>query len=433
MQKSIVAIYKFVLFSETMKKLLLIIYGLMVGLVVKAQDTTQHVTPKRVNSLEQQQKPYVILISVDAFRADFAELYQAKNLLALKEMGASANYMLSSFPSFTFPNHYTIATGLYPAHHGIVDNIFYDKERKTIYKKSDPKQALDSSWYGGKPLWVLAEQQKMLSAVYYWPGSEIAIDGVRPTYYYAYNELIPLEQRINSVKEWLALPLAQRPHLIALYFPQVDKAAHNYGPDSEQTANAVKLIDDAIGKLVSIAKESGLPINFIFVSDHGMAKIDNENTLQLPKAINNLHYLEPPGNALLQVYAKDEVDIKATYRELKKDTNFSVYLHDRIPKRYHFGGKYDRYNRVGDLILTPKLPKIFSINGIKPSIGQHGFDPSEETMRATFYSWGPNIKNNFKVKPFENIHVYPLVTEILGLSYQDKIDGKKSVLRSILK
>ena len=151
---------------------------------LKAQDTTQQIISNRYNAIAQQQKPYVILISIDGFRWDFADKFNAKNLIALCKKGVQAQYLTPSFPSLTFPNHYTIATGLYPAHHGIVDNNFYDKARGVMYKKSDNKIALDSSWYAGKPIWVLAEQQQMLSAVFYWPGSEISINGIRPTYFY---------------------------------------------------------------------------------------------------------------------------------------------------------------------------------------------------------------------------------------------------------
>ncbi|RZL35744.1 MAG: alkaline phosphatase family protein, partial [Pedobacter sp.] len=164
---------------------------------VNAQDTTQKVVANRYNSIEQQKKPYVILISIDAFRWDLADKYQAKNLISLRESGVQAAYLKPSFPSLTFPNHYGIATGMYPSHHGVVDNIFYDQRTNQIYRKSDKKMAVDSSWYGGKPLWVLAEQQKMLSAIFYWPGSEISMDGIKPTYLYNYNEVIPIDRRVG--------------------------------------------------------------------------------------------------------------------------------------------------------------------------------------------------------------------------------------------
>ncbi|RZJ78702.1 MAG: alkaline phosphatase family protein [Flavobacterium sp.] len=401
---------------------------------LNAQDTTQHVIANRFNSIEQQQKPYVILISLDGFRWDLADKFNAKNLIRLREMGVKADYLKPSFPSLTFPNHYSIVTGLYPAHHGIVNNIFYDKARDVTFRRADRKMAIDSSWYGGKPLWVMAEEQKMLSAIFYWPGSEISMNGIKPTYLFNYSEIIPLERRINVVKDWLNLPAETRPHFIALYFPQVDKAAHANNPDSKETEAAVHILDDAVGKLVAVAENSKLPINFIVLSDHGMTTVDRENTIALPKAIDVNKFIVPPGNALLNVYAKDPKDIKPTYEALKVEAkDYKVYLSKNIPKAWHYNKKNDTYNRVGDIILIPQLPKVFNINNNQPDAGQHGFDPSIKDMHAIFYAWGPNFKSALKIPAFENVNVYPLIAKILGLTYTQKIDGKEKVATQILK
>lgn len=396
-------------------------------------DTSQKIIPNRINSIEKQQKPYVILISLDGFRWDLADKYDAKHLKQLRAAGVQADYLKPSFPSLTFPNHYTIVTGLYPSHHGIVDNIFYDKARSVLYRKSDKKMAVDSSWYGGKPLWVLAEQQKMLSAVFYWPGSEISMDGFRPTYYYNYNEIMPIDQRVGIVGDWLRLPAEKRPHFIALYFPQVDKAAHNYKPESDETKAAVQMVDEAIGRLVKEAKATNLPINFIVVSDHGMTTVDRENTIPLPKAIASEKFIVPPGNSMLHVYAREKAAVKPTFKALKAEAkDYDVYRLKDIPKSWHYNKREDWYKRVGDLILIPHLPKVFNINNVKPDIGQHGFDPAIKDMHATFYAWGPQFKEGLKIAAFENVAIYPLITKILGLTYHQKIDGKLKVLAPIL-
>lgn len=401
---------------------------------LNAQDTTQNVIANRFNSIEQQQKPYVILISLDGFRWDLADKFQAKNLIKLRESGVHADYLKPSYPSLTFPNHYGIVTGLYPSHHGVVDNIFHDKVRNVTFRRADKKMAIDSSWYGGKPLWVLAEEQKILSAIFYWPGSEISMNGIKPTYLFNYSEIIPLDRRINIVKDWLHLPAEKRPHFIALYFPQVDKAAHSFNPDSEQTRAAVQILDDAVGKMLAIANESGLPINFIVLSDHGMTTVDRENTISLPKAIDLNHFIVPPGNAIIHVYAKEKQYIKPTYKALKAEAkDYDVYLSKNIPKAWHYNKKEDKYNRVGDMILVPHLPKVFNINNIKPDAGQHGFDPAIADMHGIFYATGPNFKSNLKIAAFENVNVYPLIAKILGLNYTHKIDGKPKVLAPILK
>ena len=132
--------------------------------VVNSSITDQQIISGRKNSPEQMNKPYVILISADGFRADFTEKYEAKKLQALSKAGVRGKYMIPSYPSVTFPNHYSIATGLYPAHHGLVDNSYIDVPTGAFYNMSNKKMVAEGKWYGGTPLWVLAEQQKMISA-----------------------------------------------------------------------------------------------------------------------------------------------------------------------------------------------------------------------------------------------------------------------------
>lgn len=416
------------------KSLLLVVFLVFVVLVAKSQDTTQNVISNRYNSVEQQQKPYVILISIDGFRWDLADKYQANNLIKLRESGVQAEYLKPSYPSLTFPNHYSIVTGLYPSHHGVVDNMFYDQTADVLFTRSNKAMAVDSSWYKGKPLWVLAEQQKMLSAVFYWPGSEISMGGIRPTYYYNYDEIIPIERRINVVKDWLQLPEEKRPHFIALYFPQVDHAGHSYGPNSGQTKTAVQIVDEAIGKIVENAKATGLAVNFIVLSDHGMTAVDQNNTIPLPNAINLNQFKVPPGTSHLHLYANKKAYIKPAYKALKLQAkDYDVYLRKKTPKSWNYNTKEDRYNRIGDILLVPHLPKVFSINGLKPVIGQHGFDPTNADMHAIFYAWGPNFKSGLKIPAFENVNVYPLIAKILGLTNAEEIDGEIKVLESIVK
>jgi predicted AlkP superfamily pyrophosphatase or phosphodiesterase len=399
-------------------------------------DTLQHIVAGRTNSGTQQEKPYVILISVDGLRSDFVDKAEAVNLQRLRSQGVQAEYMQPSFPSLTFPNHYTLVTGLYPAHHGLVDNNFFDPA-KGKYSMSNKPQVADGSWYGGTPLWVLAEKQRMLSASFYWVASESAIQGVRPTYYYVYNEKIGINQRIARVKEWLELPEDKRPHMITMYFPQVDHDAHAHGPDSPEAAAAVRYVDEAIGKLVAALEPLNLPVNFIVVSDHGMAQVSNERQISLPAVIDTAHGFRFTGEAILHLYAKDSAVVLPTYQSLLKDAgkDYSVYLNNNLPQRWHYGGADDRYHRIGDIILESRPPAFFHTSTRKnTSIGKHGFDPALKEMRASFYAWGPAFKKRMVIPGFENVHVYPLVASILGLSYDEKtIDGDIKVLQNILK
>jgi len=217
--------------------------------IIITSNTDQQIISGRKNSTVQISKPYVILISADGFRADFTELYEAKKLQALSKQGIRGKYMIPSYPSVTFPNHYSIVTGLYPAHHGLVDNSYIDVSTGAFYNMGNKKMVAEGKWYGGTPLWVLAEQQKMISASFFWVGSEADIQGIKPTYYYIYNEKIDIATRIKAVKDWLSLPEDQRPHFITFYFPDVDHDAHTYGPDDIRVKKSVQFVDSSINAL----------------------------------------------------------------------------------------------------------------------------------------------------------------------------------------
>lgn len=402
-------------------------------LVMAQTDTVQHVIAGNRNTPEQQKKPYVILISADGFRYDYAEKYQASHLLELSDGGVRAASMIPSFPSVTFPNHYTIVTGMYPSHHGLVNNTFYDAKKNDKYSMGAKEKVRDGSWYGGTPLWVLAEQQHMIAASMFWVGSEAAIKGVRPTYYYDYNEQIKVAQRIEIVKQWLSLPEDRRPHLITFYLSEPDHAGHRYGPGAPQTAEAVKSVDSTIYQLTEAVKSTGLAVNFIFLSDHGMTSVDQEHPLAIPAAVDPEKFMIPASGTMVDLHAKNKADIMPVYEQLKKEEkDYKVYLKTEMPERYHYGAKDDKMDRIGDILLVPEWPKVFSKG--KPGNGVHGFDPQKvKDMHATFFAWGPVFKNHLKIPSFENVNVYPLVTEILGLKYTEQIDGRKEVLHGILK
>lgn len=403
-----------------------------------AVDTAQVITPNRFNSTEAVEKPYLIFISADGFRYDYAKKYNAENLLKFSNQGVSAKAMLPSFPSITFPNHWSLITGLYPSHHGLVDNFFYDYSRKEFYAMSKKENAEDGSWYGGVPLWSLAEKQGVVSASLQWVGSASEAGGIRPTYYYHYHEKFTPEEKINKVVNWLKLPEDVRPHFISLYFPEVDAAGHHYGPESEETRNAVKLVDVAIGNLVEKVKEIGLKnVNFIFVSDHGMIKVDKENPLSIPEILLDKERFDIYNSqTLLRVVVKNPNEIKSVYHLLKstKTDDYKVILTKRFPRKLHYGTKDDKYNRIGQILLVPKAPKIFLEKGKTTSAGKHGYNPRKTPeMKAVFYAWGDVFKNNLEISEFSNVNIYPLVAEILGLKVYQTIDGSPKTAKKVLK
>ncbi|UCA57852.1 ectonucleotide pyrophosphatase/phosphodiesterase [Chryseobacterium rhizoplanae] len=417
---------------------LLLFFSLTVFAQQGAIDTAQVVVPGRLNSLEAQSKPYVIMISTDGFRYDYAKKYNAENLLKLSDGGVKAEAMIPSYPSITFPNHWSLITGLYPSHHGLIDNFFYDYKRKENYAMSNKKNAEDGSWYGGIPLWGLAEKQGMVSASLMWVGSASDAGGMRPTYYYPYHEKFTPSEKVEKVVNWLKLPEDKRPHFISLYFPEVDGSGHHFGPDTKETEAAVHLIDQAIGDLVQKVNDLGLKnVNFVFVSDHGMIKVDGGTPLEIPALLfdkNRFDFYN--SQTLLRVYVKNPDDVKKVYKELKaqKTDDYEVYLDKKLPKYLHFATRDDKYNRIGQILLLPKAPKIFLEKGKKTSVGKHGYNPKTvPEMKATFYAWGPEFKNNMEIGEFTNINVYPLVAEVLGLKIEQPIDGKLKILGKILK
>lgn len=418
------------------KSFRIFIFRVCLPVILYAQsDTTQKIIYDRRNAPEQEQKPYVIMISADGFRYNYAEEYNAQNLLTLSKSGVSAASMIPSFPSLTFPNHYTLVTGLYPSHHGLVDNTFYSKRRKAMYSLRNKEAVRDGSWYRGTPLWVLAEQQHMLTASFYWVGSEANIKDVYPTYYYNYSEKISIDERINIVVNWLKLPAERRPHFITFYFPEVDHAGHVYGADASQTIKEIHWLDSSVQKLVDAVKKTGIKVNYIFVSDHGMSTIDTLNTARIPADVDTSKFIIGGGGELVQLYAKNSADILPTYTLLKKEEKyFTAYLKTRMPAHFHYSSADDVMAHIGDILLLPTWPHVFSFSNRKPNPGAHGFDPSiVKDMYATFFAWGPAFKTNLKIPSFGNINVYPIVTKILGLTQTDKIDGTVKVANEILK
>ncbi len=416
-------------------RIVLFTLGCLLSLQISAQDTTQYRVKGRSNSPSQYQKSYIILVSADGFRHDFAEKYNAAFLNEMSAGGVKATSMKPSYPSLTFPNHYSIATGLYPAHHGLVDNNMYDRKTNQFSSIRNRKAVTYPAWYGGTPIWVLAENNRLMSASFYWVGSETEIKGVRPSYYFNYNEAIPIDRRIEIVKEWLEMPDSTRPHLITFYMPEVDHAAHRFGTNAPETREAVQFVDEAMKKLYQMTQDSGLPVNFIFLSDHGMADMDTDNPIKTPVKIDTAKFIVTGGATTVHLYAKEKRDVKPLYKLLKKNAQeYHAYLVKKTPKKWHYRTSDDRFERIGDILLTPVAPpKGFGSPGKKLSKGEHGFDNALPEMQATFYAWGPAFKEHYTIGNFENVHVYPLIAKILGLPITEKNDGNLKALQSILK
>jgi len=377
--------------------------------------------------LAQAEKPYVVLVSIDGFRYDYAERYHTKNILAVRDAGAAAESMIPSFPSLTFPNHISIATGLYPEHHGIVANTFYDPPRDAVYTLRDSSS--EGAWIDPRatPLWMLAEQQRVVAACMFWPACDSDIRGVRPEYWKLFDTRFPDEKRVQQVLDWLQLPADKRPHFITLYFSDVDHAGHEFGPEALETAEAAKLVDGMIGKLRAGLDALHLPINLILVSDHGMLDVDGEvgvGDIESPK----VRVVRDGPIAL--VYCKDAEAVEKTYEKLKKNPRLDVYKRSETPASWHF----NENPRSGDIVAIVKGRAILALGEPRrgnPPRGMHGYDPRVyKTMHAIFYAVGPNVKPA-KIPAFENVNVYPFIAKILGLQVTAKLDGSEAVLDPI--
>ncbi len=403
----------------------------------RGQDVTPVLRSEHgANGAAQQNAHYVILVSLDGFRYDYAEKYHAEHIRALGAAGATApEGMIPAYPSLTFANHYTLATGLYPEHHGIVANNFYDPQRKRAYHMTDAAAVSDGSWYGGTPIWVLAEQQGMRAACFFWPGSEAEIQGTRPSYYLKYDEKIPDDLRVSQVLAWLRLPAEQRPHLITLYFSEVDHAGHEYGPESEEVRTAVQAVDKEVGDLMEGVAKTKLPVDVIVLSDHGMAKVQGDwITLDeyFPDASASVRFISPGLYANLTQTQSERMKLCAARAINLRCTGGRKCLRrcmmtatprsgDPIvvttgPYLVRFSAK-GRQNAaaaasggtVSTSVSTTMAPE-------RRQVGAHGYDPARvPEMKASFFAAGPDIRGGVKVAPFENVNVYPLVAKLLGL------------------
>jgi alkaline phosphatase D len=421
--------------------LALLVLSLGVGLV--AQQAPVHDAPTPAlpvihvdngpNSAAAQAQHYVVLVSLDGFRWDYAKRDGATHLLALGKHGVWApEGMLPSYPSLTFPNHFTIVTGLYPEHHGLVANRFYDEAKQARYAIADSKAVTDGSWYSGTPLWSLAESQGMRTACFFWPGSEAKIAGFKPAYYLKFDDKIDDTARIQQVIVWLGLPSADRPHFITLYYSEPDHEGHEFGPDAAETKAAILKVDGLIGKLKARLDATGLPVDLVVVSDHGMAKVQG-GWITLDQ-FADLTGFDTVGTLL---YGKTEEDRARVYNQLKKASpQFVVYRRKDVPALLN----YNQNPREGDPVVIATGPYAIRAHAPPegkpdqpPNQGMHGFDPRKlPEMKASFFAAGPDIVEGKTVRPFENVNLYPWLAHLLGLT-PPKTDGSLDVLAGTLR
>ncbi len=364
---------------------------------------------------------YVVMLSMDGFRWDYARRVPTPNLDRIAGSGVVAESLKPSFPTKTFPNHYSMATGLYPDHHGIVLNSFYDEPSGRYYAIADREAVEDGYFYGGEPIWVTAERQGVITGSYFWVGSEAEIGGYRPTYTKRYDEGFPYAQRIDSVIAWLQKPAGVRPRLILWYFDEPDHTGHVWGPESAAVDSVVMYLDSLVG--VFLDRVGALPIadriNVIVTSDHGMGGISDDRKVVLGNCLDmewveELQGYNPNFNIKARAGFADSI-----HRALSGVEGIRVWKTPDLPPRLHYG----THPRTCDLVVVADSGwSVVAGPDDKVGRGAHGFDNANTDMHAIFYACGPAFRKNYVAPTFENVDLYPLICEILGLQ-PSKVDG----------
>ena len=379
------------------------------------------------------QAPKLLLVSIDGLRADMLDKGITPNLSRIVHDGVRAQYMTPSYPSLTFPNHYTIVTGLRPNHHGIVHNSMHEDELGS-FKLSMREAVTDSRWWGGEPIWVGAEKAGVRTAIWSWPGSEAAIQGVRPTKWRVYDGSVPLPDRVDEVLGWVARDDVQAPRLVTLYMENVDHEGHQHGPNSPEYAAAVKDADAAVGRLLDGLQARGIAdtTNVIVVSDHGMALVPEGNTIAVedmvdPSLAKDVSVGQSVGFAPLP--GKQAQAEKAL---LGAHAQYDCWTRETLPARWQYGSN----PRIPPIICqmhegwnAMRRDRIREKSGER---GSHGYDNALPSMRAVFIARGPSFKQGETLPGFDNVDVYPLLTRLLRIPAAAN-DGNPQTLLPALK
>jgi predicted AlkP superfamily pyrophosphatase or phosphodiesterase len=370
----------------------------------------------------------LILVGLDGFGSNYTEKFAAESptLRLLKRDGASVRGLIPSFPSNTFPNLYTLVTGLYPARHGIVNNDFLDPESGQIFRYNQPASALHPRWWGGEPIWVTAIKQGRKSATSFWVGSEVPVGGVRPTFWQRFDYSIPFERRL------------ERPAMVTFYLEETNSAGHRFGPDSAELAAAVKLLDSRIATLLARLRAANLEPNLVITSDHGMTATSVDRVVLLDDQLDlKSVQIDSEGSALaLRPLQGDAVTL---VKKLANVPHARAYLADDLPARFRLRDNA----RIAPVWVLPdegwhistranfeRLKTRYPERGYLA--GDHGYDPALPSMQGILIAHGPAFRRGVEAPATENIHVYPLLCAVLGLQ-PAPVDGDDRLARALLR
>ncbi|XP_067402851.1 ectonucleotide pyrophosphatase/phosphodiesterase family member 3 [Emydura macquarii macquarii] len=368
--------------------------------------------------------PPLILFSMDGFRAEYLQTWNSllPNIEKLKTCGTHSKYMRAAYPTKTFPNHYTIVTGLYPESHGIIDNNMYDVNLKQSFSLSGQAK-FDPIWWSGQPIWLTAMYQNLKAGTFFWPGSDVPINGTYPNLYRMYNKSIIYQQRISEVLKWFDGSKSERPDFYTLYIEEPDSSGHSFGPVSGGVIKALQLADEALGMLMEGLKQRNLHncVNLIVLADHGMDKTDCNQLEYMTDYFNTINFYMYDGPAArIRAYNVPEdyftFDSEGIVKNLtcqKPNQHFKPFLTPNLPKRFHYANniRIDKVHLLVDRQWLAVRNKDYTFCGG----GNHGYDNEFKSMEAIFIAYGPSFKEKTEVEPFENIEVYNLMCDLLRI------------------
>ena len=371
-----------------------------------------------------------IIVSLDGFRWDYPQMYDMPNLQKIARKGVRAQSMQPAFPASTFPMHYTLATGLVPDKHGIVDNSFWDTQRNVRYSMGETVTRNNPAYYGGEPIWITAQKQGVRTANLYWVGSDIPIMDTFPNDYKRWESTprLSFSERVDTVAAWLHRPKNLRPRLIMLYFEEPDGVGHRHGPASEQTGRQVHYLDSLIGVLM--AKIEKLPIarnvNLIITSDHGMAETAVERIVRINDYLKPTWYERIAGNNPPQIFTREGCR-DSVLIALENAEHISAYRKEDLPPHLNYGSN----RNIGDVVVIPDCNWQFT-NATRSQLGSHGYGPKCLDMHVIFYACGPDFKRNYRNSVIHNTDIYLLLAQLLGIKAEPS-DGDFERLKSMLK
>lgn len=377
----------------------------------------------------------VLLVSIDGFHPGYLRRGLTPTLSRLARDGVRARWMNPSYPSLTFPNHYTLVTGLRPDRHGIVHNVMRDPALGE-FRNSDTAAVREPRWWGGEPLWVTAEKAGLRTATMFWPGSEAPIGGVWPTDWRPYDDGLPANARVDAVLGWLSRPVPQRPRLVTLYFGALDRASHDFGPDSAEANATLARIDAALDRLLDGLVRRGLRgrVNLVVVSDHGMAPVPPGHTLDVDSLVDPDDASVVSIGEVLGFAPKPGRQAAAEARLLGRHAHHECWRKDELPARWRYG----THPRVPPIVCQMDVgwdavtPERRNRRVPGSTRGSHGYDPEHPAMRALFIAHGPAFRRGVELAPFDNVDVYPLLAKLVGVAAQPN-DGNAATFAPALK